>query len=159
MMRRTKLATLALALLLAAAPAVAETLFHVELANGEEFKTFYSPQEASWDSDTILFLNDVGNWMAVPRDQVVEVRSDTEVKGFGKVIDSTTIEIGYLLNDEPTPEELEEQGGSAATAQDALLPFLRSEPQPDYTVQQFVNPEDASGIPLSYGVGGAYNVP
>lgn len=96
-------ALVALAVLLVAVPAAAE-VFHVTLKNGTTFDTRYQPQQASWDPNQIVFLTDVGNWIALGSDEVASVQSEIEVKGFGRVINTTTIELGMAPNDLPGEE-------------------------------------------------------
>jgi hypothetical protein len=138
------------ALLAAVAPAMAET-YHVKTVAGDEFLTRYQPEEASWDNGQILFLTEVGNWIALPKDDVAGITTETENKGYGRVIDTTTIALGRSPNDAATPEE------EAAQKQDSPMDALRSllsQQQPSYSVQQFVEPSEAGGgLPVSFGFG------
>lgn len=146
-MKIKTLSLVVLALIVAVTPAVAE-IYTVKLANGAEFESQYRPKEASWDSNVILLLTDVGNWIAVERADVVDVVVATERAGFGKVIDTNTVALGWAPNDAPTenPEE-------SLDPMSRLLNYLASEraDQPDYSVQQFVEPGDAGqgGLPVS----------
>jgi len=140
--------TVCLALSVAALPAAAE-IYTVKLSNGTEFETRREPVEAEWDSNLLMVLTDVGNWIGLDKADVVGVEIDTENKGFGKVIDSNTIALGWAPNDAPTgdPEE-------ALDPMSRLLNFLSAEQanQPDYSVQQFVEPgqagRDTGGLPV-----------
>ena len=92
------------ALCLPATPAAAE-IFHVELADGHVFDTRYQPEEASWDSNLMLLLTDTGNWIAVPKADVAGITTETETKGFGQVVNTTTVVLGWAANDAPLPED------------------------------------------------------
>jgi hypothetical protein len=146
-MSTRSLLLVAIAALLIAVPATAE-IYTVTLSNGNTFETRYRPKEAGWDTSKIMVLNDVGNWITVDKADVVSVISETENEGFGKVIDTMTIAIGWSPNDAPeaTPEE-------AMDPMTRLLNFLAAEQanQPDYSVPQFVEPGDAGvgGLPVS----------
>ena len=146
-MSTRSLVLVAIAALLVAGPAAAE-IYTVTLANGNSFETRYRPKEAGWDADTIMVLTDVGNWIAIDKADIASVLSQTENNGFGKVIDTTTIAIGWAPNDAPeeTPEE-------SMDPMSRLLNFLSAEQanQPDYSVQQFAEPSEAGmgGLPVS----------
>ena len=143
-------ATLAAAavVLLAPLPASAE-VYHVKLVSGGEFETRYQPVEASWDSSQLLLITEVGNWIALAKDEVAGITTETETKGYGRVINTTTIMLGSSPND--AAEESEEQ--KEVSPMDALREVL-SRPQPNYSVDQFVEPSDAGGgLPVTYGLG------
>lgn len=143
--RSLLLAALALALL--AVPAAAE-IYTVSLSNGTQFQTRYPPKEASWDSGIILVLTDVGNWIALEKTNVLSVLSETEKEGFGKVIDTVTIAVGWAPNDAPSQD-----AEAAMDPMTRLLNFLAAEQtnQPDYSVPQFAEPSEAGrgGLPVS----------
>lgn len=138
--RRCVLLVVALSLL--ALPVQAE-LYTVQLENGNSFESRYRPQAASWDDSQILLLTDVGNWIALPRAEISGMTVDTEVKGFGLVIDTTTVALGIAPNDLPTEE------ATAADPQLQLLQYLQQQAErPPYSVEQFVEPTEAGGIPV-----------
>lgn len=143
-----------LALGLIALPATAE-VYTVKLTNGTEFESHVQPQEAGWDENMILLLTDVGNWIALDRADIVEVETETERAGFGKVIDSKTVAIGWAPNDAPS-----EDPEAALDPMTRLLNFLQAEQadRPDYSVQQFVEPGQAGGTTGGLPVGGYLGV-
>jgi hypothetical protein len=145
MLRRIILSSAAAAILLAATPAAAN-VFTITLENGTTFESRYQPQEASYDASKILFLNSLGLPMALPKDMVESVTSEAETSGFGKVIDTTTIDLGYLPNDLPTEEEL-------AEAQRQGLGLAPGQAVPVYNMEQFVEPGELGGMPV-WGAGG-----
>jgi len=138
----------ALAALLSAPAAVAD-IYHVRLQNGETFDTRYPPEEAAWDANTILLHSDTGNWVGVDRGSVVRIESETEVRGYGRRIDATTIYMGHTANAAPVP-------GQEGQQQDPTLGMLQriyeqQQQQQDYTIQQFVEPgATGGGIPVGF---------
>ena len=138
---------LALAALLAAPAAMAD-VYHVRLSNGETFDSRHPPEEAAWDVNTILLHSETGNWIGVARSSIVRVESETEVRGYGRRLDSTTIYMGHTANAAPVP--------GAEGEQDPTLGLLQRiyEQQPqqqDYTIQQFVEPGNTGGgIPVGF---------
>jgi len=140
-------AAAAVALCALGAPLGAE-IFHVELVDGNVFDTRYQPEEASWDSTLVLMLSDTGNWIAVPKSEIAGITTETETKGFGKVIDTTTVLLGWAANDAPLPED-EAQFAAVERMQQLFEQQQRGQ---DYTVEQFVEPGEAGrgGLP-AYG--------
>lgn len=140
----------ALAVVLVALPVAAET-FTLKLKNGNSFETRYRPQVASWDPDMVMMLTDHGHWIALPRAEVEEVISDFEQRGFGKIIDTTTIDLGIAPNDQPTPEDAQ-----GPTALEQLQSVLQQQER-SYDIQQFVSPGQAGqtggGLPVGFGAG------
>jgi hypothetical protein len=148
---RAKLRIAALAGLvawLAALPAAAD-IFVVRLVNGTTFETRYQPRPAPWDAGKIVFLSDLGNWVALLQSEVAAVESLRDLRGFGRILDTTTIELGLSPND-LTDEEI-----------------ARREQVPEvipqrFDMQQFVEPDAVGGgIPVwsTGGAGGGPPVP
>lgn len=138
-----------LAVGLLAAPVAAE-IFTVTLTNGTTIQTRFQPREADWSPDHVLILTEVGNQIALPRVDIVEVAARTEQLGFGKVIDTKTVDLGLAPNDAPVPEE-----GEGPSDFDRLQRLLQQD-RIDYDQRQFVSPSEAGGgLPVGYGVGAA----
>lgn len=138
-------AAAAVALCALASPLAAE-VYHLELDDGHVFESLYRPEEASWDSSLVLLLTDTGNWIAVPKAEIAHITTETENQGFGKVIDTNTILLGYSPNDLPLPDE--EQQFSEI---ERLQQFYQDQER-DYSVQQFVEPGQAGstgGLPAA----------
>lgn len=138
-------AVIALTLLAAVvvAPAVAES-FTVHLTNGSSFETRYQPKISAGDPNKIVFVTSVGNRIYVHKDDVQDISHQTEVQGFGTMINTTTIFMGWAPNDAPPPGEV--------SSRDEMLQYLRDQQRarPDYSVEQFVSAEDAGtsgGLP------------
>lgn len=138
-MGRTAASIVCLALLALAVPAAAE--YTVTLTNGSSFTTLYQPEEAGWDPSVVMVITNVGNWIGIPRDEIEQISSSDDDRGFGKRLSITTLSFGFLANDAPTT-------GPEQAAQQA--PFQQ---QRSYDLQQFVEPGEAGGggVPV-YGV-------
>lgn len=135
--------------LLAALPATAE--YHtITLKNGNEFDTLYRPRLASEGGDKVLVSTEMGNWISLPIDAIESVISHIEARGFGKVINTTTILIGTAPNDAEVPGDETEALDPAAR----LLNYLENQQRPQqavpFTVQQFAEPNSIGGIPLGF---------
>jgi len=138
--------------LLGTGSAMAE-VYTVTLHNGNTFLAKYRPQDASYDPSYIVFVTDVGNLISLHKDDVADVVSETESRGFGVVIDTTTILIGELPNDTPT----EEQALKAMEARQAQTGF-RLPAQAGLATQQFAEPSSVGGsagggLPVGFATG------
>ncbi len=152
------LAVTAFVLLVATPSAMADN-YKVQLTNGTEVSTLYLPKEASWDREMLIFLTDTGNWMAVSKEEVEKIVSVIQQRGFGRVIDDKTVEIGFTANFGATDEELKaiEEGRTDLDRYlDVLQGMNQTQPQQDFSVEQFVSPGAAGqgGIPATYGASG-----
>ena len=127
----------------ALSPAVAD-VFTVHLKNGSTFETRYQPKLADGDGTKVLFVTDVGNRIYIHRDDIADISHSSEVQGFGTMINTTTISLGWAPNDNPAPDEVDPRAD--------MLNYLRDQQRarPDYSVEQFVSTEDAGmsgGLP------------
>ncbi|MBZ0111296.1 MAG: hypothetical protein K8J08_02435 [Thermoanaerobaculia bacterium] len=151
-MKTTLISTLGCALLLTllAGSATAET-YTITMTNGTTFQSRYDPVEAPWDENKILFLNEYGTHMTLIKDDIESVTAASETNGFGRVIDSTTIDLGILLVDVPKPEEQDSQ----ETQRENFASYLDAA-NARYSVDQFVDPSQAGagGLPAWGAVGG-----
>ncbi|HEV7667119.1 MAG TPA: hypothetical protein VGS22_01230 [Thermoanaerobaculia bacterium] len=152
-LRTAVLALFASAVLLAA-PIAAET-YLITLQNGGTIQSRYQPQESSWDAGMVLFMTETGNWIGLKKSDIVSVEQENNLRGFGFVINPTTVALGWAPNDAADPAAPVEGDFGAR-----LLQALSPPPAPakeNYTVQQGVSTEQTQGIPLSYigqGYGG-----
>lgn len=156
---RRSLARVSLALLVlapfAAASAKAEVYF-VTLTNGTTIETAYQPQEASWDPGMVLLMTETGNWIGLPQDEIREVRSESQIAGYGRTIDDNTFELGYAPNDATDPDAKPADPAEARVRvlEQALIQQQQEINQraadQSYTQQQFVDPEDLQGIPSRF---------
>lgn len=130
-----------------ALPAAAE-IYHVTLTNGAAYESPYPPEEASWDNDLLLIISEAGNWIGVARAEIDTVRIETEMRGFGERINSTTVFMGLAPNANPDPSENEPQDPQLALLE-AI--YTRELAQESYTIPQFVEPNSiGGGIPLGF---------
>lgn len=142
-----------LSVLALAGSAVAGT-YIVTLASGATFESRYKPQVAPWDGGKVLVLSDVGNWLTLKRADIASVKSTSENRGLGFVIDNTTIALGWAPNDNLTPEQEAEAAQAAARSGQGLF----QQQQPNYSVNQFVEPGATQGLPSNLiGGGGGYS--
>lgn len=143
-----------LALPMLANPANAE-IYTVTLTNGSVLETAYQPQEAAFDRSMVLLMTDVGNWIGVQKSEIESVRSDAELGGYGKVIEKNTILLGWSANDaaDPDAKAAEGQGNSrtdpamSATAQALQNLYEQRQAEQNYSIKQFVQPNQTQGIP------------
>ena len=149
-MKTTRVALLLLlALALAATgPATAE-YFTIKLKNGNQLDTLYRPRLAAEGGDKVLVATETGNWISLPISAIESVVSHIEARGFGKVINTTTILIGTAPNDAEVPGE-----GDPVDPATRLLEYLESQQRPQeatpFTVEQFAQPNSLGGIPLGF---------
>jgi hypothetical protein len=145
-MRHLRLATvLALSAAFATAPVAAE-VYTITLTNGTTFESRYQPRQATWDASMMEFLTETGNWAALPRTLVSEVVPQSETKGFGRVMDTTTVDLGFAPNDLP----------EATTAGQVANPAGADAFNRNYDVQQFAEPNSGGGLPV-WGMGGSFS--
>lgn len=132
--------------LLATLPAAAE-VFVVTVSSGATFETSRQPEQASWDPGTVLVLTEVGNWIGVQKNEIKSIELRDAIRGFGRRIDNSTVALGESPNDLP---ETPLGSGDANSRQLALLERQAAQRDADnnYSVQQGVSSEQASGIPL-----------
>lgn len=160
---RLPLALLAVLVLLSTLPAIAE-IYYLTLKNGNTFETRYRPQIASWDENKVMLITSMGNRISLNRSDIAEVESHSQIHGYGTVIGNNTIALGIAPNDAALPEEAQDPQARLMSWIDGMN---SQNQRPDYSVQQFVDPEDAGmtgGLPAwdlapgSIGGGGNTNI-
>ncbi len=117
-------------------------MFTVTLTNGAEIDTRYRPIQSPSDENKIQLITEHGNWITLPKTLVESIESDFEARGFGTVLDTNTVVLGYSINDLPTEET---EGATSAT--DALLEYLRGPQADPFTATQFGEPTEVGGAP------------
>jgi hypothetical protein len=144
MMKTSRLTLLCLGIAAAASLPASAEVFTVKMTNQTSFITRYQPQQDPRDEGKISLLTEFGNWVSIHKAQIDEITSETESRGFGTVLDTHTIVIGWAPNDKP------EEAAPSNDPTSKLLDYMRSRDsasEQDFSVQQFVSSDDA-------GVGG-----
>jgi hypothetical protein len=149
-MSRYRVWTLILALALIAIPATAE-VYHVTLTNGTEIETARQPEQASWDPNMILFVTEVGNWVGFMKDEIQGIRAENPIEGYGMQINDNAIALGWSPNDLPEPGKPGDASDRLASIAERQLEM--QERQQNYSINQFVQPEETQGIPSSFSGG------
>ncbi len=140
---------LACASLLAVVPARAE-VYTIKLTNGTTFESRYQPKQAAWDPTMVAFLDETGNEIALPRTLVADVTAQSETKGFGKVLNTTTVDLGFAPNDIDQNARRMAESYNADAFQQAMAHA--------YDQEQFVEPSEVGGgIPVGFGGGSGYS--
>ena len=147
-----RFAVVAVAAALAVAP-LSAAIYTVSLTNGTSIQTRYEPEDAAWDHSKITFVDEFGNVVALSKSEVVEVVSDFEAKGYGAMLDATTMALGWAPNDALDADSPE---GQAAAANAAIL---AAQPPPA-NMDNFVEPSQTQGMPANWvGLGTTYFPP
>lgn len=153
MERPVRVLVCALAAAVAAAPLVAAT-YKIQLANGNSFETRYEPEDASYDSGKVVFLDETGLLITLSKGDIVSIESDFEAKGYGRMINTTTMEFGWAPNDAAEGGE----GGGAADPLAQVQQAIQAQQQQTTTFNQFVEPDALQGMPGNW-VGGSFSTP
>ncbi len=137
--------------ILTVAPVAADS-FVVTLTSGNTFETRYRPSQSTSDENKVLLLTEFGNWIALPKDAIVSVNSDTESRGFGTVLDSQTIALGWIPTSSVPASGAE--GGGELDPTTRLINFMREQnaapPAQIYNNDLVVEPSQSSGIPIGF---------
>jgi hypothetical protein len=112
---------------LVAAPGAA-AVFAIHLHNGTTFETRYRPVDAEYDAGKVVFVDEMGNLVALAKADVARIESDVEVAGYGHVIDDTTIALGWAPNDAPEAGTAGDQARQAAIAAEGQAQGPAAEP-------------------------------
>jgi hypothetical protein len=146
--------------LLVAAPATA-AVYAIQMNNGTTFETRFKPLDAEYDAGKVVFVDEVGNLIALPKSEIASIDSDVESSGFGHVIDNTTIALGWAPNDAPEQGTAQDKARQAAI--DAANAGPRTPAEPIYDVNTspgtinwspvFSSEAPATGVVFSEPVG------
>lgn len=155
MSRVRTLATVAVAAasLVGFAASAGAAAYSVTLKNGNTFETRYKPADVDWDPTVATIITDLGNPIVLKKDEIAEVTSLAEAKGFGYQLNTTTLYLGWSPNDLLTTDKDGNEVPTYNTGGD------QPAPPADYTIQQFVGvptvgSPSTGGVPLSeVGIG------
>jgi len=150
MERPVRVLVCALAAVVAAAP-LAAAIYTIQLTNGSSFETRYQPEDASYDSGKVVFLDETGLLITLSKSEIESIESDFESKGYGRMIDTTTMELGWAPNDAA------EEGAAPADPLAQVQAAIQGQQQ-STTFNQFVEPDALQGMPGNW-VGGSYSSP
>ena len=151
-MRHRTLSLVVAASLLLALPLAAE-VYTIRLTNGTTFESRYQPKQATWDTTQVTFVDETGTEISLPQALIADVSAQSESKGYGRVIDTATVDLGFMPNDlDQAQAMMREQAQQAA---------LMGETFPAAPQNEFLQPGEpgqAGGIPLGFGgFGGGFN--
>ena len=145
------------------ATAASAGYFTVTLANGTSFDTRARPVDAEWDDSMAMFLTDRGNWIAVPKDEIVDVVSEAEASGFGYQVNTSTIFLGWSPNDWADDGGEEGEGGGEGGApgggntqgdQEGFYEYGDEAEDTGFSLEQFMDIPSGGGVlPGGIGVG------
>jgi hypothetical protein len=143
-MRLAAFALLACGMSLATRPAAAE-VYTIRLANGTTFESRYQPKQAAWDTTLVTFVDETGTEIALQQALIADVTAQSETKGYGRVLDTTTIDLGFMPNDLDQSQQIMAQ-------QAALNPQGQLAVDPNSAAaQQFLEPNAVgAGIPMGF---------
>lgn len=161
-MPRLSFLRIALCLLLGllVATTAGAALFTVTLENGTTFETRQRPVSAEWDEDYAMLRTDQGNWIALRKDEIADVTTDSEAQGFGYQVDASTLFIGWTPGDFVDPDAEEgEDGQPAPPPDDAPIQYGGDSGRDDFGMDQFLDIPTGGGSidTMSLGVTGSDN--
>lgn len=138
--------------LLCALPAAAE-VYTIRLSNGTTFESRYQPKQAAWDANLVTFVDETGTEIALPQAVIADVVAQSEQKGYGRVLNTSTVDLGFMPNDLDQSQQVMAQ----VAAMNPAGQFAAS--STPVGGQQFVEPSAiGNGIPVGFSTGG-FNVP
>lgn len=127
-----------------AVPAGAE-VYTIKLSNGTWFESRYQPKQAAWDKTLVTFVDETGTEIALPQALISSVDAESESKGFGRVINTTTVDLGFAPNDiDQVQKMVNDQRAQYGADMNEYYKHTNS--------QQFVEPDQLGGTPI-WGVG------
>lgn len=129
-----------------AAPLSAE-IFKIRMKSGNEFVSKYKPRQAWYSEDKLLIMTEAGNIVALDKSEIETVESDLESRGFGVVIDTTTIMVGVRPNDMPV---LDDEAINQALDRASRLQSLRPPQTQNYSSPLFSEPNSGGGLPVGF---------
>jgi len=143
-MRHRRLSSLvAAASLLCALPAAAE-VYTIRLTSGGTFESRYQPKQAAWDTSLVTFVDETGTEIALPQAIIADVVAQSEQKGYGRVLNTTTVDLGFMPNDLDQSQQVMAQVAAMNPQGGAVI-------GPNVGAQQFVEPNAiGGGIPMGF---------
>jgi hypothetical protein len=153
MVRAARVLVFAMAAALVVAP-LSAAVYTITLKSGLTFESRAEPEDASWDAGKVVFLDELGNLISLAKADIDTIQSDFESKGYGHMLDNTTMALGWAPNDAVEGVVGSDTAAAAAGGMGTQAPW---------TVEQGVDTErttETSGIPGAWvGVPGVQPVP
>ena len=143
-MRHRRLSSLlAAASLVCALPAAAE-VYTIRLTSGGTFESRYQPKQAAWDATLVTFVDETGTEIALPQSAIADVSAQSEQKGYGRVLNTTTVDLGFMPNDLDQSQQVMAQVAAMNPQGGVVI-------GPNASSQQFVEPDAiGGGIPMGF---------
>jgi len=143
-MRHRRLSSLlAAASLVCALPAAAE-VYTIRLTSGGTFESRYQPKQAAWDATLVTFVDETGTEIALPQAVIADVVAQSEQKGYGRVLNTTTVDLGFMPNDLDQSQQVMAQVAAMNPQGGVVI-------GPNASSQQFVEPDAiGGGIPMGF---------
>lgn len=139
--------------LLCALPAAAE-VYTIRLTSGGTFESRYQPKQAAWDATLVTFVDETGTEIALPQAAIADVVAQSEQKGYGRVLNTTTVDLGFMPNDLDQSQQVMAQVAAMNPQGGVVI-------GPNTGGNQFIEPDAiGGGIPLGFNsTMGNINVP
>lgn len=98
-MARSSRALVLVVVAMAVSAPLSAALYTVTLTNGTTFSSRYKPLDAPWDVGKVVLLDETGNVISLAKSEIDSVESDIGSRGFGHMLDDTTMAFGWAPND------------------------------------------------------------
>jgi len=98
-MARSSRALVLIVVAMAVSAPLSAALFTVTLTNGTTFASRYKPLDAPWDVSKVVLLDEAGDVISLLKSEIDSVESDVDSKGYGHMLDDTTMAFGWAPND------------------------------------------------------------
>ncbi|MEM1249280.1 MAG: hypothetical protein AAGK22_23085 [Acidobacteriota bacterium] len=128
------------------APLTAQ-VYKIQMKSGNEFVSKYKPRQAWYSEDKLLIMTKAGNIVALDKSDIETVESDLESRGFGVVIDTTTVMVGTRPNDMPV---LDDDAINQALDRASRLQSLRGRQPQNFSSPLFSEPNGGGGLPVGF---------
>jgi hypothetical protein len=136
MTRSARALVLAAAAMALSAP-LAAAEFTVHLTNGMTFESRYEPRDAEWDPQKVVLIDGTGNTISVLKSEIDRSESDVDSKGYGHMLDDTTMAFGWAPNDR---------------SESASAEVATSEVPSDEPAEPIYNVNETPALPVFYTV-------
>jgi hypothetical protein len=126
------------ALAVAASAPLAAAQYTITLTNGLRFESRYRPRDAEYDAQKLVFIDGLGNTIAVAKSDVASVDTDSDARGYGHMLDDTAMAFGWAPNDKGE--------------YDPRAPIASSDTGPTEPEEPIYNVNETPALPVFYTV-------